>query len=174
MDEKKLIQKALKDRESFSEIVSLYYKEIFKYIYRRTLDKEISKDLTQETFLRALKYLGSFRGTNPFVFWLLRIATNVINTYYRKEIKDNKLLKKSQETYSEEQNSFPDDTVDYKFIYEYINELSPREQTVITLVFFEHKSIKEVALIIGRAASTTKEIYYSALKNLKKEMKKMY
>ncbi len=172
MNEKELISRALNDRESYAEIVNLYYKEISNYIYKRTFDKEVAKDLTQETFLRALKYLPSFKGKSSFIFWLLRIATNVINAYYRKEIKNNKLLKKSQETYSEEQNSFPDDTVDYKFIYEYVNELPPREQTVITLVFFEHKNIKDVALIIGRAVSTTKKIYYNALKNLKKEMKK--
>ncbi len=174
MNEKELISRALNDRESYAEIVNLYYKEISNYIYKRTFDKEVAKDLTQETFLRALKYLPSFKGKSSFIFWLLRIATNVINAYYRKEIKNNKLLKKSQETYSEEQNSFPDDTVDYKFIYEYVNELPPREQTVITLVFFEHKSIKDVALIIGRTLNATKAIYYRALKDLKKEMEKKW
>ena len=48
MDEKKLVQEALKDREAFSKIVDLYYKEIFGYIYNRTLDKEIQKTLLRK------------------------------------------------------------------------------------------------------------------------------
>ena len=84
MDEKELVKKAIKDREAFGEIVDIYYKEVIGYIYKRTFDKELSKDLTQETFLRALKYLGTYKGKSPFIFWLLRIATNVINLYYRK------------------------------------------------------------------------------------------
>ena len=52
MDEKKLVQEALKDREAFSKIVDLYYKEVFGYIYKRTLDKEIQKTLLRKNSLR--------------------------------------------------------------------------------------------------------------------------
>jgi len=171
MDEKKLIQKALKDRESFSEIVSLYYKEIFKYIYRRTLDKELSKDLTQETFLRALKYLPSYKGKSLFIFWLLRIATNVINDHFRKEINENTFLKTTSNTYLNEQDS-PEDQIDYEFIHKCMSKLSLREQAVITLIFFEHKNIKDAAFIIGKTANAMRRLYYRALIDLKKEIKK--
>jgi len=167
VDENELIKKALKDKEGFAEIVNLYYNDVFRYIYKRTLDKEVSKDLTQETFLRALKYISSYREKSPFIFWLLRIASNVINSHYRKEIKDNAL-------FSECKNrnvSFEFDDIegfDYEFIHECILKLRPIEQTVITLIFFEHRSLKEVALIIGYPLNSTKTIYYRALKNLKR------
>ncbi len=46
MNEKKLIKRALTDRNAFYEIAHLHYKEVLTYIYKRTLDRELSKDLT--------------------------------------------------------------------------------------------------------------------------------
>ena len=147
MNEKELISGALNDRESYAQIVNLYYKETSNYIYKRTFDKEVAKDLTQETFLRALKYLPSFKGKSSFIFWLLKIATNLINNYYKKEIRSAKLLK----NYSKiELNNglMPIDSNDCMFILDYIKKLSITQQTVITLIFFENKDLQEVAVAI--------------------------
>lgn len=115
MDEKKLVQEALKDREAFSKIVDLYYKEIFGYIYKRTLDKEISKDLTQETFLKALKYLSSYKGKAPLTAWLLKIATNAINEHYRKEIDENIFLRENKKIHYPDQDN-PEHQIDYELL----------------------------------------------------------
>jgi RNA polymerase sigma-70 factor (ECF subfamily) len=170
MDEKELVKKATKDREAFGEIVDIYYKEVLGYIYKRTFDKELSKDLTQETFLRALKYLDTYKGQSPFIFWLLRIATNAINVYYRKEINENRFIKKYEGTHSENTSILHTGDVNYRVIHEYIKTLSTIEQTVVTLVFFEQKSLKDVALIINYSENSTRKVYYRALRNLKKKL----
>jgi RNA polymerase sigma-70 factor (ECF subfamily) len=171
MNEKELINRALNDREAFTEIVNLHYKEISNYIYKRTFDKEVAKDLTQETFLRALKYLPSFKGKSSFIFWLLKIAKNLINNYYKKEIKSTKLLK----NYSKiELNNglMPIDSNDCTFILEHVKKLSSTQQTVITLIFFENKDFKEVAVVIKRSVAVTRIVYYRALDNLRERIEK--
>jgi RNA polymerase sigma-70 factor (ECF subfamily) len=171
MNEKELISGALNDRESYAQIVNLYYKETSNYIYKRTFDKEVAKDLTQETFLRALKYLPSFKGKSSFIFWLLKIATNLINNYYKKEIRSAKLLK----NYSKiELNNglLPIDSNDCMFILDYIKKLSTTQQTVITLIFFENKDLQEVAVAIKRSIAVTRVIYYRALDNLRERIEK--
>jgi RNA polymerase sigma-70 factor (ECF subfamily) len=171
MNEKELISGALNDRESYAQIVNLYYKEISNYIYKRTFDKEVAKDLTQETFLRALKYLPSFKGKSSFIFWLLKIATNLINNYYKKEIRSAKLLK----NYSKiELNNglMPIDSNDCMFILDYIKKLSITQQTVITLIFFENKDLQEVAVAIKRSVAVTRIVYYRALDNLRERIEK--
>jgi RNA polymerase sigma-70 factor (ECF subfamily) len=171
MNEKELISGALNDRESYAQIVNLYYKEISNYIYKRTFDKEVAKDLTQETFLRALKYLPSFKGKSSFIFWLLKIATNLINNYYKKEIRSAKLLK----NYSKiELNNglMPIDSNDCTFILDYIKKLSITQQTVITLIFFENKDLQEVAVAIKRSVAVTRIVYYRALDNLRERIEK--
>ena len=88
--EDNLISNALKNREAFEELTHLYYEEVFSYIYKRTLDKDISEDLTQETFLKVFTHLHTFKGKCPLKFWILRIATNIVNDYYRREIRNRK------------------------------------------------------------------------------------
>ncbi|MFU2158902.1 RNA polymerase sigma factor [Caldisericum sp. AR60] len=170
MGERELVKKALTDREAFGEIVDIYYKEVFGYIYRRTFDVELSKDLTQETFLRALEYLNSYKERSPLIFWILRIATNVINDYYREEIKKNRFLNDYGKTHAENSDNKSLEDINYEVIHEYIKKLSPVEQSVLTLIFFEHKSLKEVALIIDYRETSVKKVYYRALTNLKKKL----
>jgi RNA polymerase sigma-70 factor (ECF subfamily) len=172
MDEKELINKALSNREAFDEIVNLYYREVFNYIYKRTFNRDLSKDLTQETFLRALKYLHSFKGKSPFIFWILRIATNVINDHFKREIKNSKLMRESSRMSINESNNSSDDSTDYSILYKHIKELPTVQQTVISLIHFENKTMKETALIFGRSVAYTRRIYHTALDNLRKKMKK--
>lgn len=67
------------DRQAFAEIYRLYAPVVFRFIFGRTQDRHLSEDLTSDTFVRALRKLGSvtYRGT-PFRAWLLTIARNVV------------------------------------------------------------------------------------------------
>ena len=48
------------DRDAADELVTQYYKAVYKHIYIKLKDEELSMDLTQETFISALKGLGGF------------------------------------------------------------------------------------------------------------------
>ena len=49
----RLIKKIKKksDRIAANELISKYYKEIYSYVYKQTVNKELSMDLTQEILL---------------------------------------------------------------------------------------------------------------------------
>ncbi len=53
--DRRLIKKIKKksDRAAANELISIYYKEVYSYVYKQTVDKELSMDLTQEIFLLA-------------------------------------------------------------------------------------------------------------------------
>jgi RNA polymerase sigma-70 factor, ECF subfamily len=53
------------------------------YLRHLTQDEGLAEDLTQETFLRAGKYLATFRGEGDIGNWLYRIATNLFRDYLR-------------------------------------------------------------------------------------------
>lgn len=66
------------DRQAFGELVQIHQHLVFRVIRRTSrIDRDLAEDLAQETFLRAFRALGSFRGDCSFVSWLLRIATNL-------------------------------------------------------------------------------------------------
>jgi hypothetical protein len=62
--------------EAFDTFITRYSGDIYSLLYRITGDPEEAGDLTQETFLSALKSIRSFRGESELKTWLFRIAVN--------------------------------------------------------------------------------------------------
>ncbi len=64
------------DPAAFDQLVNRYSPDIYALLVRLTEDTEEAKDLTQETFLRVLRNIKSFRGEADIKTWLFRIAIN--------------------------------------------------------------------------------------------------
>jgi RNA polymerase sigma-70 factor (ECF subfamily) len=64
------------DPQAFDQLVTRYSADIYALLVRITEDLEEAKDLTQETFLRALRSIKGFRGEADIKTWLFRIAIN--------------------------------------------------------------------------------------------------
>lgn len=71
------------DAEALETFVARYINDVYKLLLRLTADKEEASDLTQETFLRAIRAIKSFRGDSDLKTWLFRIAINVSNSRFR-------------------------------------------------------------------------------------------
>ena len=71
------------DAAAFDTLVNRYTSEIYAVLFRLTQDAEEAKDLTQETFLRALKAVKNFRGDADLKTWLYRIAVNESRNRFR-------------------------------------------------------------------------------------------
>ncbi len=69
--------------EAFNELIDRYSGEIYGLLYRLTEDPEEAGDLTQETFISALRSIRSFRGEAELKTWLYRIATNHSRNRFR-------------------------------------------------------------------------------------------
>jgi RNA polymerase sigma-70 factor (ECF subfamily) len=69
------------DRDAFGALVLRYQSRIVSLARTLTSDAAEADDLAQETFVRAYKSIGTFRGDSAFRTWLYRVAVNVINTY---------------------------------------------------------------------------------------------
>lgn len=73
------------DREALAALIQAYQQPVGGYLWRLTGDRELAQDLTQETFLRAYRAIGS---TGPGLLlrsWLYRIATNLAYDHFRRQ-----------------------------------------------------------------------------------------
>src|SRR5678815_1317994 len=61
---------------AFDGLVQRYQERIYATVYHMTSNHEDANDLTQETFIKAFKALGSFKGDSSFFTWVYRIAVN--------------------------------------------------------------------------------------------------
>ena len=71
------------DPLAFDQLVTRYSSDIYGLLVRLTEDPEEAKDLTQETFLRALRNISGFRGEADIKTWLFRIAINESRNRHR-------------------------------------------------------------------------------------------
>lgn len=77
-DEKELLGRLKAgDRGAFAEMVEQHSPRIFNLALRMMEDPAEAEEILQETFLRAAKHIGSFRGQSSLGTWLYRIGTNL-------------------------------------------------------------------------------------------------
>ncbi|MEC1180566.1 RNA polymerase sigma factor [Metasolibacillus meyeri] len=69
----------------FDQYYDAHSKEIFQFIYFLVGQKETAEDLTQDTFVKALKNNKAFRGDAQVKTWLVTIARNTVYDYYRRK-----------------------------------------------------------------------------------------
>ena len=73
------------DTEAFDELVTRYRTRVFGMIYNMVHSEHDAWDLAQESFLKAWKSIGRFRGQSSFYTWIYRIVTNVTIDWLRKK-----------------------------------------------------------------------------------------
>lgn len=71
------------DAAAFETLIDRYSGDIYALLYRLTENAEEASDLTQDTFLRALRSIGSFQGRSELKTWLFRIAINESRNRFR-------------------------------------------------------------------------------------------
>jgi len=71
------------DSTAFEMLVDRYSSDIYALLYRLTDDPSDASDLTQDTFLRALRSVKGFRGDASLKTWLFRIAINESRNRFR-------------------------------------------------------------------------------------------
>ncbi len=62
--------------------------DLYTWAYHKTSDKEVARDLTQDTFLAALQGFDNYKGNSSPKTWLFAILKNKIVDYYRKNLKE--------------------------------------------------------------------------------------
>jgi RNA polymerase sigma-70 factor, ECF subfamily len=73
------------DLDSFNQLVMRWERPIYALAYRVIGREEEARDVAQETFLRAFRALGGFKGQAKFSSWLYRITLNLCRDWIRRE-----------------------------------------------------------------------------------------
>lgn len=70
--------------EYVEEVARRYYDDVYRFLIFKTGDRELAGDLTQETFLRFIRYLDSYQERN-LKGYLLTLAMNVCRDHWKKD-----------------------------------------------------------------------------------------
>lgn len=156
---------------AFSVLVERYQGLVYTVVYRMVKNKEQAEEVAQDSFIKAYKSLNNYRGDAKFSTWLYTIA-------YRKSldaIKESKRMITSEliEEVSEGEMELVGDALNYlqvkerkKIISDSIMKLPEDEAAIITLYYFEEKSVKEIVEIVNLTADNVKIKLYRSRKKL--------
>ena len=165
MDQKKiqeLISRSQQeDAVAFSLLVSTFQPLVFRLAFRLLCDEDEAKDMVQETFVKVWLALGKYNGECRFSTWLYRIAYTTAVSATRK--------KKQEFLYIEENtiNNVPDEKAD-DILYptddeertarliQAIDLLNVEEKALITLFYYEEKSIEEIGEVLKLSPGNVK------------------
>jgi RNA polymerase sigma-70 factor, ECF subfamily len=87
------------DMEQFTVLFERYHDRLFAFFYRMTADPPASEDLSQEVFVRILKYRNTFRDDSEFRAWMYGIARNVRADHFRKRQAESQLREEPKAGY---------------------------------------------------------------------------
>ncbi len=141
---------------------------IFRHCYFRTFNRELGKDLLQETFLKVWEYMQKGQQIDNMRAFLYRIANNLIIDHVRKhkEMSLEALQEAGFDPTGENENSVTANLEEQR-ILSVIGELSPENKELIIMRFIDGLKPQEIGELLGLAPNTVSVKIHRALKDLK-------
>lgn len=170
-DDTRLVHASLSgDSEAFGELVKKYERLIYNTSCQLVGNSDDAFDVSQETFIKAYRSLGSFRGDSKFSTWLYRICQNAAKDYMRSKSRRQtiSLTAYDDDDTKEVQLDIPDDDMmsqpdnllereeSRKAVRNAISQLSEDHKNVIVLRDIEGYSYDEISEILNLEIGTVK------------------
>jgi RNA polymerase sigma-70 factor (ECF subfamily) len=157
------------DRSAFARLVERYWDRLYRWLYHLTRDRHAAEDLTQETFLRALAALKSFRPGSNFRAWVFRIGHNNFVNQKRAERRTKHQLPEdaaapelsTAETSAENHEAL-------EVVMRAVADLPTDFRKALMLNTYEGLSFREVAKILGTTEETARWRVFKARQKLMK------
>ena len=159
----KLIEK---DNQAFKDIYDNTKKGVFSMIISIVKNKAATEDLMQETYIKMIEKIHTYKRGRNFYAWLLQIAKNTALDYYRKYHKEivydpieasyyHEPLKVEPKTYS---------------VLDLVEPLTEVEKQIVLLHAVDDMKFKDIAKLVNKPLGTVLWIYNKSIKTLRKSM----
>lgn len=158
------------DQEAFGQLYDRYHEMVFRYVLFRVGDRQLAEDLTAETFLRALRRIGSvsYQGRDIGA-WFVTIARNLVldhvkSSRYRLEQTTSEIADLSPSTSGPEQQVL--DGATHEELLRCVAKLNSDQKECIALRFLQGLSVAETARLMGRNEGAVKALQHRAVRRL--------
>ena len=167
---------------AYRELIRRYERPVFALLFRMLRDRELAEDLSQETFIKALNAIESYRPEFKFSSWIFKIANNAAIDHLRRRELDTLSLDGSPHAETPEamqatalqigaRQESPLDTVEAKElgseIEAAIGRLRPEYRSCILLRHVEGRAYEEIAEILDLPLGTVKTYIHRARNELR-------
>ena len=155
--------------QDIEKIYEEYFETVNKYLFCLTHNSEISEELTQETFFRAVKKIHTYKGECKMSVWLCQIAKNL---WYDECRKNKKIINTDEKNlqYMQSINTLEDDVIsndEKMFLYKKMQLLDEKTREVMYLRLTGELSFKEIGVIMNKTENWARVTFYRGKIKLK-------
>ena len=165
------------DESALGELIARHKDRIYRFIYSKVYDRDVTEDIFQDTFVKVINTLkrGSYNEEGKFLPWVMRIAHNLVIDYFRR---NNRMPKfESNDDFNifsvlsdgnlNAERSMIKDQVE-KDVQRLIEELPEDQIEVLIMRIYKDMSFKEISEQTGVSINTALGRMRYALINLRK------
>ena len=135
---------------SFEEAYNDNFSYVYNFLYAHAMHKEITEDLTSQTFLKAFEHFDSYDPERSSIrTWLCRIARNLMIDYFRANpAKRQVALEDAEELIHVDDYQVLKDPANRE-VYRLLSLLDPDERELISMRYFMDMSVSDIADTLG-------------------------
>lgn len=154
--------------QDMEQIYEQYFGIVNKYLFCLTHNNDISEELTQETFYKAVKKIDTYKGECKMSVWLCQIAKNL---WYDQCKKNKRVISIEEELLEIQSNDTAEEKVisnDEKMsLYRKMQKLDEKTREVIYLRITGELSFKEIGIILNQTENWARVTFYRGKNQLK-------
>lgn len=152
------------EQPELERLARVFNQRVFRFAYARLGNRQDAEDVTQETFLRLVRFAPEFSDDTKARAWLFQVAANCANDFYRFPWRKHEL---SVDELPERESTQPETDG----ILETVLSLPPKYRSVIHLFYYENESIAEISETLSMSQSAVKTRLTRARKLLQEALK---
>lgn len=165
-DEDLMLAVANGNLDTMSILFDRYHVRIYNFFNKMIHNKMVSEDLTQDVFIKILKYRTSYKNGN-FASWIYTIARNIFSTYYQKQKKERTNIIEDDKLNSKEVESSENNKEELEHLKVALLQLNNSDRELIVMHRYQEIKYEQIAEIIGSSENAVKVKVHRALKKLK-------
>ena len=176
------------DLAAFAELITRYQDRLYNAQLRMVGHAEDARDLTQETFLRAVSAMASFDGRSQLYTWLFRIGVNLAMNHRRRGQRDKALrdprgnhdpvvarqaehlLRQAAERADPPPDCQAEASERQALVRRALGELEPQQRAIVVLRDIEGLDYQQIAEVLEVAVGTVKSRLHRARMALRERL----
>ena len=160
---------------TIEELYNTYFHDVYLYMMSLSKNEEISEEITQETFFRAMKSLDKFEGKSSIKTWLCQIARNLFINHIKKQkrISDDELPIDIPDVKADFVEKISDNS-EAVSIHKILHNLEEPYKEVFSLRVFSELSFKQIADIFGKTESWARVTFHRGKLKISEKLEEKY
>lgn len=175
------------DRKAFADLVNKHKVRVFSVAYQIVKNREDAEEVAQDAFMKVFNSLSNFRGESKFSSWMYRIVYNTAISKVRRKTHELSPINEdaiNNFTLDEifENLDKRDEVQQKQLVNDMMTQLNPDERGLISLYYFDSRSVEEISHVLDISSSNVKVKLYRIRKKmhsllqhlLSRELKEIY